>query len=564
MANDVLSELEQDAKDFWKVQKNTLLGILKENRDTEYGRRYGFAKISSVKEYQKQVPVTDYEDYKEYVGRMLGGEKNLITAYPVRYYMISSGTTGVQKQIPMTEPGIDHYGRYSYECAYEMLMEFYQKMGMPIKKEELCGRIFLLNEIRCRSLQDGARTLLVSSAVFQREWEQGSFDCGRYTSPREVLFPKCQMDMNYLKLRFALACADVSAIEAVYVHQIVYLLHYLKKNWEILTDDIETGAISQTVKVPKEIRLKLQAQLHPDAERAAYLRREFQKGFDTPIVPRIWPKLRFVMAIGGEAFASHMKKLQKDIGEVPFHYFIYAASEGIFGTAYGVGKPDAYVLTPRTVFFEFLPAGQEDFDQICGAAQVQKGKKYELIITGTAGFYRYQMKDVIEVVDFYHKAPVVKFCYRSTQCVNVAGEKMDVENIAKAVETFARAYGIEISEFCIYPDVDEIPSRYIVLLEMSADDNLPARLNKTAQTMDCLLRRQHLDYDDCRGIGEIGMPVVYFLRQGASQRYQKHLMTQGMETGQYKPVRILDTEEKKTFFFGEIVSGVPLRLLNLP
>ncbi|MDE7313731.1 MAG: GH3 auxin-responsive promoter family protein [Eubacterium sp.] len=62
--------------------------------------------------------------------------------------------------------------------------------------------------------------------------------------------------------------------------------------------------------------------------------------------------------------------------------------------------------------------------------------------------------------------------------------------------------------------------------------------------MGCLLRRQHLDYDDCRGLGEIGMPAVYFLRQGASLRYQRHLMAQGMETGQYKPVRILDTKEK--------------------
>lgn len=556
MTNDVLSELEQDARNFWKVQKNTLLGILKENRDTEYGRRYGFDQIRSVEAYQRQVPVTDYTDYEEYVERMLaGGEKNLITAYPVRYYMISSGTTGARKQIPMTEKGISHYGRYAYGCAYGMLTEYYKKEGMPVKNEELFGRIFLLHEIRCRLLQDGVQTLLVSNAVFQREWERGSFDCDRYTSPQEVLFPVCQMDMNYLKLRFALACADVTAIEAVYVHQIVNLLHYLKKNWALLVDDIAAGSISQTVDVPQEIRMRLQAQLQPDPDRAAYLRTEFQKGFDTPVVPRIWPKLRFVMAIGGEVFAAHMKKLQKDIGKIPFHYFIYAASEGIFGTAYGVSQPDAYVLTPRTGFFEFLPADQEDFGQICGAAQVQPGKKYELIVTGTAGFYRYRMKDVIEIVDFYHKAPVVKFCYRSVQCVNIAGEKMDMENIARAVEAFAHTYGIAISEFCIYPDMDEIPARYIVLLEASLDDTdtMPEQLDKAARTMDVMLRRQHLDYEDCRILGEIGMPAVYFLRQGASLRYQKHLMTQGMETGQYKPVRILDTEAKKEFFFGEIL-----------
>lgn len=557
MTNDILLELEEDARDFWKVQENTLLRIIKENQDTEYGRRCGFGRITSVEAFQKQVPVTDYADYEEYVERMLaGGEKNLITAYPVRYYMVSSGTTGAQKQIPMTEPGIDHYGRYSYACAYEMIMDHYRQKGLHMEKEELFGRIFLLNEIRCRLLRDGVQTLLVSSAVFQRERERGSFDSSRYTSPREVLFPEYQMDMNYLKLRFALACADVTAIEAVYVHQIVNMLYYLKKNWVLLADDIAAGTISPQADVPEEIRVRLRTRLHPDPERAAYLRREFQKGFDTPIVPRIWPKLRFVMAIGGEVFAAHMKKLQKDIGEIPFHYFIYAASEGIFGTAYGVGRPDAYVLTPGTGFFEFLPAGREDSGQICGSREVGQGKKYELVVTGTAGFYRYRMGDVIEVVDFYHKAPVIRFCYRSVQSVNVAGEKMDMENFAKAVKAFAHTYGIGIGEFCIYPDVDETPARYLVLLEASADEILPDQPDRAAETMDRLLRRQHLGYDDCRGLGEIGMPVVYFLRQGASLRYQKHLMTQGIETGQYKPVRILDTEEKKEFFFGEILDEI--------
>jgi len=554
MTNDILLELEQDAKNFSKVQEDTLLTILKENQDTEYGRRCRFAQIASVEAFQKNVPVTDYSDYEEYVERMLSGrEQNLITAYPVRYYMVSSGTTGRQKQIPMTEPGIDHYGRYSYACAYEMMMEHYKKHGMPLKKDELCGKIFLLNEIRCRWMADGIQTLLVSSAVFQREQERGRFDSNRYTSPREVLFPECPMDMNYLKLRFALACEDVTAVEAVYVHQFVNLLHYMKKNWKLLVDDIASGTIHPAVDVPQSVRLRLQPRLHPDPGRAAYLRKEFQKGFDTPIVPRIWPKLRFVMAIGGEVFSAYMKRLQKDIGEIPYHYFIYAASEGVFGTAFGVGQPDVYLLTPRTGFFEFLPAGQEDLERCCKAADVEKGKKYELLYTGTAGFYRYRMGDVIEIVDFYHKAPVVKFCYRSMQCVNVAGEKMDMGNIAKAVGAFADTYGIEISEYCIYPDVDEIPARYIILLEMPKGQRLPDTPEKTAKVMDSLLRRQHLDYDDCRSLGEIGLPRVCFLRQGTFLRYQRRIQEQGTETGQYKPVRILDTWEKKEFFFSEMI-----------
>ncbi len=554
MKRDVLAELENGARDFWQVQERTLLEILNQNKDTEYGKKYGFACMNSQEDFRKNVPVTDYEDYIEYIQRMLlNGEQNLITAYPVRYYMVSSGTTGAQKHIPLTEKGIDDYGRYSYECAEEMLLEYYRGRGMLLEEKELSGKIFLLNEIRSHKMQNGMDTLLVSSAVFKRKLEQGCFNYDRYTSPKQVLFPECSTDMNYLKLRFALACEDVTALEAVYVHQLVNVLHYMKKHWEQLVEDIANGTISPCVDIPEKIRMQLRKHLTADVKRAEYLKAEFQKGFDTPIVPRIWPKLRFVMAISGEVYAPYMKRLRNDIGETPYHYFIYAASEGFFGTALGADYPDAYVLVPDIGFFEFLPVEQQDLDHPCDFTEVKKGGKYELVYTGTAGFYRYRMGDIIEIVDFYHKAPVVKFCYRRVQCVSLAGEKMDMESIAGAVEKFAEVYHIEISEFCIYPDVEESPAKYVVLLELKADERVTALQEEVSRKMDRLFRKQHLDYDDCRELGEIAQLKVRFLRKGASERYRQFLQQKGAETGQYKPVRIIDTQEKKDFFFGEVL-----------
>lgn len=577
MKKDVLAQLENGAKDFWQVQERTLLKILRDNQNTEYGKKYGFAQLDSGEAFRNHVPVTDYEDYAEYIRRMIqSGETDLITAYPVRYYMVSSGTTGIQKHIPMTEIGIDDYGRYSYECAQEMLMEYYQGRGMPLEEKELSGKIFLINEIRSHQLENGMSTLLVSSAVFKRQQEQGCFDYDCYTSPAPVLFPECSMDMNYLKLRFALACEDVTALEAVYVHQLVNVLHYMKKHWELLAGDIEKGTIDPSVDVPEKIRKQLKKYLSADKKRAQHLRAEFEKGFDTPIVPRIWPKMRFIMAIGGEVFAAYMKRLRGYIGEIPYHYFIYAASEGFFGTALRVGEPDTYVLVPEIGFFEFLPVEQEDLDHTCDFTEVKKGGRYELVYTGTAGFYRYRMGDVIQIAGFYHEAPVVKFCYRRVQCVNLAGEKMDMESISRAVAEFAELFQTEINEFCIYPNVEEIPAKYDVLLELAPggsppsmqkgakDRQLPDTGKKAAEAgppdmgkkadeeMDRLFRKNHLDYDDCRGLGELDQLKVWFLKPGACERYRQFLQSKGAETGQYKPVRVIDTQEKKEFFFGEV------------
>ena len=72
-----------------------LLRILEQNKDTEYGRKYGFANIHSIEEYQKKVPVSVYDDYAGYILRMSeDGEENLITSGKVVHYNKSSGTVG--------------------------------------------------------------------------------------------------------------------------------------------------------------------------------------------------------------------------------------------------------------------------------------------------------------------------------------------------------------------------------------------------------------------------------------------------------------------------------------
>lgn len=553
MGNNVLKELEDSAKNYEQVESETLFKILQASSNTEYGRKYHFSNIHSIKEYKERVPITEYEDYAEYIERMINKqEENLITSYPIKYYMVSSGTTGNEKYIPMTEQGIINYARYSYQCAYNMIEQYYEQEKKC--KNVLNGKIFLINEIRYHKLSNGVDCGIVSSAMFEWMREKAIMDFNRYTSPEMVLFPKTFMELIYLKLRFALVCENVTSIEGVYVHQILSMMKYLEDNWEILVDDIEKGIIHPDIDIPTEQREQLMAYIQPNPERAKQLRKEFEKGFDTPIVPRIWENIRFIMAISGEAFSKYMDKLRRYIGSVPYHYFIYAASEGIFGPALGVNRPDEYVLAPKIGFFEFLPIDAENEPgslEVCKAGELKIGMKYELVYTGFAGFYRYRMGDIIEIKGFYHKAPIVKFCYRRKQTVNVAGEKMDMGSIANVVGSLEEKYNLMGNDFCIYPDEDVIPARYVLLLEIESEEKPDISQEELHKVMDDFFRKINMDYDDCRNTKEIGMPELYFLRKGAFERYKEYLHTNGKEIGQHKPVRILDTEEKKKFFFGE-------------
>ena len=57
-----------------EINKALLTQILQDNRDTEYGRRYGFADITTVEEYKRRVPVIIYEQISEYIERMCDGD----------------------------------------------------------------------------------------------------------------------------------------------------------------------------------------------------------------------------------------------------------------------------------------------------------------------------------------------------------------------------------------------------------------------------------------------------------------------------------------------------------
>ena len=62
---------ETACRDPGRVQTELLLDIVRRNAGTEYGQRYGFDRISSITDYQRNVPVITYEDIKEDMNRVV-------------------------------------------------------------------------------------------------------------------------------------------------------------------------------------------------------------------------------------------------------------------------------------------------------------------------------------------------------------------------------------------------------------------------------------------------------------------------------------------------------------
>ena len=82
-----------------EIQENVLFTILNDNKDTEYGKEYGFADIHTIEDYQKRVPVSPWSHFEPWVERMLQGEQNILTVYPFDHFTTTSGTSGKPKHI---------------------------------------------------------------------------------------------------------------------------------------------------------------------------------------------------------------------------------------------------------------------------------------------------------------------------------------------------------------------------------------------------------------------------------------------------------------------------------
>lgn len=529
-----------------EVQEKFLLERLAENKDTEYGKLFGFEDIHSVEDYQKELPITFHYDYEAAIDRQVEGEEGLLTAEKPVFYCISSGSTDSPKYVPIVEKDLQR----QYFYWHDLIRETIRRHIPDAADEELFGRIFETGEFRRNFMTDGTMSGVRASALHRYLEAKGEFNSNCYTAPMEVMFPDQMEDMLYVKLRFALACRDVTAIHGVFVNRVVGLFRYLVDNWEAFLSDIETGKVSDCFPVSHEWRGYLEEKLPADPERAAELRKIPTDNLPHGLVRKIWPKIRYGQLIGGSMFAAYMDMLWMYVEDLPIHFFTYAASEGCFGIAKNMGEEDAYyVLLPDTCFYEFL-SETGDGERIYTIRDVEVGSKYEILITTLSGMYRYAIGDVVEVVGFEGQAPVVRVCYRKSQVINIADEKMNVRQLENAMRKFQRRAHCGAEGYCVDGDYTKRLPRYILYLEL-ADGELP---EDAAEILDECLMESCSGYKRDRELAELGKVFIQLVPKGAFKAYGRFMAKLGRRKEQDKPLRILITEEQKAFFGGALLS----------
>ncbi len=113
----------------YSVQRNVLQHLILHAQGTEFGRKYEFKKILTVKDFKVRVPIHLYDDLKPYIQRMMNGEEKVLWDTPINWFAKSSGTTsGKSKFIPLSE---ESFKNMHYKASKDVLTNYYNNLPEP-------------------------------------------------------------------------------------------------------------------------------------------------------------------------------------------------------------------------------------------------------------------------------------------------------------------------------------------------------------------------------------------------------------------------------------------------
>ena len=550
-----LNKIERTSKNPMKAQEKLLKRILNKSKNCELGKKYNFAGINGIDDFRNKVPLTTYDDYDALVDRMIhNGEKNIMyTGYNVRYCS-SSGSVGKPKVLPKSIYDIWNMQCIGFSCTVSTTAHHLKKVcgkKMPAQM----GPIVLI--LTCHKLEDGKMCNGAGQVPLTYLKPITKFFS---TSPVSLLYAEHEelLDTSYLQLRFALQEEKVSYIGSVVITLVTTMFDYLENNWEMLCDDIEHGTINPNVKITPEHRAEYEKKLKPNPKRAEFLRQEFRKGFDTPIAPRIWPRLGYAYGMVGSNLKVYVDTLRRSVGDIPIHNMGYAAAEGFFALPIELDVHDSMIV-PYSVFFEFIPVNDDIEDDETEQPktlllnELEVGKKYEMVVTNSSGLYRYRMEDIVQVTRMHNNTPVIEFLYRKNLSMNVANEKTTTAMVDFAAKKMFERTGSDFVGYSFYPDFSSNPPRYCLMTEIKGDVSEEKR-QEMIDTLDEELKDVNEKYYKYRRWGMLNRPEILILKPNTYWDYRESLRAQGVVLNQIKPVTVINTKPREEFFFSHILT----------
>lgn len=523
---------EEATRDCAGVQQRKLLGIIEQNTSTEYGKRHGFGALKTVADYQKNVPVINYEDISDDMKRVTEGAKGVFTAEDPVLFAQTSGTTGDPKFIPVTP-----------SCKG--------------KEQGSVMKTWLSHARRDHPQTARGKTLTLVSPAIEGYTPSGipfgstsghivknlpSFVTRHIYAIPYYAFEIADYGAKYFAImRFGLE-QDVTFIGTANPSSVLKMCQKGDEHASQIIKDIHDGTLSKDFPIEDDIRRELSGRLKPNPKRARFLENCNSKRKGRMLPGDYWPNLGLIGCWKGGTVGHYLDRFGDWFDPdgrraIPIRDWGYLSSEAR-GSIPLSDEGSAGVLTIATNFFEFvepddLERHPDDWSQwrFYTADQVQQGQQYYIFLTTTGGLYRYDINDVVEVVGAYNTTPQIVFKRKGRGMTNITGEKLSVNQVIDAIHAAEKANQVVADHF--KAEADTANSRYICRVELGKAVG-PEVLQGFLKSFDDHLRSINIEYKAKRDSNRLNAPVLHVMREGWYERNRRAQVSEGKRAFQAK------------------------------
>jgi len=533
-----LARFNRSLRDQRRVQERTLLDKIRRNQDSAFGRDHGFTSIRSVADFRMRVPVTRYEDYAPYIERVRQGDFAAMFGRGQRVHMfaMTSGTTNQPKYIPVPEQFLNEYRAGWMLWGIQAVRDHYIASG---------GRMRILqlhsawdDELAPCGLPCGATSGL--TAQVQRPGAKNL-----YAVPACVAHIKNIQSKYYVATLLTLA-HRVTVPLAPNPSTLLGLARAMDERKADLLRDLADGTLAGDLDLPEEVRREVEGRLLPEPERAREL--DLAVAREGHLYPKTAWQLPLIGCWKGGTLSLYLREFPRYFDDAAVRDIGLIASEGRMTIPLS-NEGSAGVLDLESSFFEFLPArdGQAQGGEPLLAHELEAGLEYFLLLTSSAGLYRYNMGDVVRVEGFLEGSPLLAFLNKGAHYSSLTGEKLSEHQVVEAVNAALEQTGQVLGSYCLAPTWSEAAPFYSLIVE--EDQAGSNELESLAAAVDAALCRENIEYRSKRDTGRLGPVQVRLAARGAWTAYDLELVAarrRGFE--QYKHKFLAnDVEFEKRF-----------------
>lgn len=343
----------KDALNGW----SDMMEILRNNVQTDYGRHYGFDRVETLADYQKLVPLTDYENYKRLIDLQTNiGESGILTTASVRQYLVSDRG-------------------HRFPCNDTHLQPYMESFATTLK-----GHHNLLVAIvgpRNKQTNDGCTVETLESQMVKKYMWYYHYARGKnraeFSMPDDLFFKTEPREEMHIICRYALQDRDIDQIVARDTRRVVDMFEYITTHRSELTDEIRQS----------------------DPKRADEVAAAFQQ--DGSLAQALWPKLERTVAFGAGDCIVATTRMKQFTGTTPHNNGYYYTEETIYGRAVA-DDSNVFETVQSGSFHEYLPLNGDNASTVL-STDAQVGQVYHLVVTNKAGLYRYVTDHVVSIVE---------------------------------------------------------------------------------------------------------------------------------------------------------------------